>query len=725
MKYFLQAVILVLLLTITTNAYSSLWINDPQRWYVGQGTIKEASLSIQPKGIYFEYNLYLTFSAINLGLTHQDTVEVIYNFNLPKNSIVHDSWLWFNGEIIKGKILDRWTASQIYEQIVGRRQDPSILVKNNNDQYELRVFPLAGDETRKVKLTFLVPADWNSVNVKTVIPIELLQCSYIQMQNFNLQTMLTPEWKNPKVLEFSDKSFSEVIDSANGNFLQMNLVKNEIYSNSNLTFSLDSPFKNGTYVSKFEGDENIYQLVFLPSIPENVIKNKKVAVLIDYQISESNTTSKEIFNNLKLMLHQNFSAMDSFNIILSNKTINRISTNWISADSISIENTFENISQNMISNYSNLPSLLSNGIEFINENNSDGQIVLLSNSDQFGNADAANSLIKDLMKMMNTVIPINIGDYQSQNYNWYYYGNKEYKGNAYFYENLAKLTGGNVFYVDYNISLSSMMNNLFGSLSELLTIYDLHTSLQNGFTYGRFDINSNNDLISLNSPIIQIGKYIGELPFKIELNGIYDGKPFSNSEEISAENIVESDSISDVIWAGKFIDNIQGSANYYDYYSILTNQEIYEIIDLSVSKKILTNYTAFLCLEPGMEVDITDPNFILDDGNGDWVVDIEEKDEVNSDTLFTSYPNPFNNQTTIKIRLSKNINPETASFKIYNVLGQVVKTFIPSVGLNETNEFEFYWNGENDNNSLVASGNYFFVMQHAGRVQTLKLVLVK
>lgn len=36
MKYFLQAVILVLLLTKTTNAYSSLWINDPQRWYVGQ-----------------------------------------------------------------------------------------------------------------------------------------------------------------------------------------------------------------------------------------------------------------------------------------------------------------------------------------------------------------------------------------------------------------------------------------------------------------------------------------------------------------------------------------------------------------------------------------------------------------------------------------------------------------------------------------------------------------
>ncbi len=722
MKRIRQSLIILFLLANISFAYSNLWINNPQTWYVGQGTIEEATLSFQPKGIYFEHNLFLTISAKGLGLTHQDTVEIIYNFGLPQNSIVHDSWLWFNGEIIKGKILDRWTASQIYEQIVGRRQDPSILVKNYDNQYELRVFPLAGDESRKVKITYLVPAIWNSQYVTSPIPLDLLHSSYFRLKNLDIRTTFTNEWKNPKISEFPNKSFVEKLDTVNGNYQQLQLSENDIYSYSTINYSVDAPFNNGIYLSKFEGkEENIYQLAYLPKVSNEVLKNKKVAILVDYQISNSTTNANDVLNGIKRMLHQNFTEQDSFNLILSNKNINRISENWISADSNSIENTFYNLPQNSISNYSNLPSLLSNGIEFINEKNYNGQIVLLANSDQVGEAEVANSLIEDLMKMMTEIIPISIGNYQENYSNYYYYGGIDYMGNAYFYQNITKLTGGNLFNTDYQVPFSSMINNLFSSLGALLSTYDLHTTLESGFTYGRFDINTNDNLISLNTPILQIGKYIGTLPFKIEFNGIYDGTPFSNSEEVLEENAIIADSISDVILAGKFINTLEGEYDY--YYSNLTNQEIYEVIDLSISKKVLTKYTAFLCLEPGMEIDIIgDPSFSDDDGG---MVDIEEEDEINSDTLFTSYPNPFNNQTTIKIRLSKNINPETATFKIYNVLGQVVKTFVPTTNINETNEFEFYWNGENDNNSTVASGNYFFVMQYAGKVQTLKLVLIK
>ncbi|MBK7105392.1 MAG: T9SS type A sorting domain-containing protein [Ignavibacteriae bacterium] len=723
MKKIRQSIIILLLLTNISFAYSDLMINNPQAWYVGQGTIEEATLSIQPKGIYFEYNLFLTISAKGLGLTHQDTVEIIYNFGLPQNSIVHDSWLWFNGEIIKGKILDRWTASQIYEQIVGRRQDPSILVKNYDNQYELRVFPLAGDERRKIKITFLVPAIWNSQNVTSPIPLDLLHSSYFRLKNLDLRTTFSNEWKNPKISELPNKLFVEKSDSINGNFHQLILSENEIYNYSTINYSVDAPFNNGIYLSKFEGnEENIYQLAYLPTVPQDVKKNKKTAILVDYQISNSSTTKNNVLNGIKKMLHQNFTEQDSFNLILSNKNINRISENWIPADSNSIENTFNNLSQNLISDYSNLPSLLANGIEFINGKNYNGQIILFANSDQVGEAEVANSLIEDLMKMMTEIISITIGNYQENYSNWYNYGEIHYGGNSYFYQNLTKLTGGNLFNTGYQVPFSTMINNLFSSLGALLSTYDLHTTLESGFTYGRFDINRSDNLISLNTPILQIGKYIGTLPFNIEFNGIYDGNPFSNSEKVTEENTIITDSISDVIWAGKFISTLEDDYNYYSY---LTNQEIYEVIDLSISKKVLTKYTAFLCLEPGMEIDITDPNRFIDDGNGEWVVDVEETEEINSDTLFTSYPNPFNNQTTIKIRLSKKINPEIATFKIYNVLGQVVKTFIPNTNINETNEFEFFWNGENDNNSIVASGNYFFVMQNAGKVQTLKLVLVK
>ena len=112
-----------------------------------------------------------------------------------------------------------------------------------------------------------------------------------------------------------------------------------------------------------------------------------------------------------------------------------------------------------------------------------------------------------------------------------------------------------------------------------------------------------------------------------------------------------------------------------------------------------------------------------DDGGG-GLVDVENEESIETDTLFTSYPNPFNNQTTIKIRLSKNISSENVSFKIYNILGQVIKTF-NNHSSTETNEFEFNWNGKNDNGEIVSSGNYFFVMNYGSRVKTLKLILMK
>ena len=116
--------------------------------------------------------------------------------------------------------------------------------------------------------------------------------------------------------------------------------------------------------------------------------------------------------------------------------------------------------------------------------------------------------------------------------------------------------------------------------------------------------------------------------------------------------------------------------------------------------------------------------FQIGDGEPEIIISIDDGKETKADTIFQAYPNPFNNQTTIQIRLSKEIDMETASFKIYNVLGKVVKTFEPSSNVN-SREFKFIWNGKNDNTTTVSSGHYFFVMNLAGKIKTLKLLLMK
>jgi hypothetical protein len=191
----------VIFFFLTVNGHNQLRVGDPRNsWQTYQGTIEEASLTVSPKGLFMEYGLYLTFSSRGTEWTNQkDTLEVTLNFDLPENAMITDSWLWFGKDTIKAVILDRWTASSIYESIVQRRRDPSILFKQSANQYELRIFPMAGNETRKVKITYLLPVSWNKYNISTSLPFPILKTSLTLPEKFNITIIDDANWKNPQI----------------------------------------------------------------------------------------------------------------------------------------------------------------------------------------------------------------------------------------------------------------------------------------------------------------------------------------------------------------------------------------------------------------------------------------------------------------------------------------------------------------------------------------------
>jgi len=90
--------------------------------------------------------------------------------------------------------------------------------------------------------------------------------------------------------------------------------------------------------------------------------------------------------------------------------------------------------------------------------------------------------------------------------------------------------------------------------------------------------------------------------------------------------------------------------------------------------------------------------------------------------LENAYPNPFNAITTIKysLPLDKNVN-----IKIYNMLGQVVKTLVDNK-LQPKGEYKVTWDGTNDQGMLVASGTYIYTLEVGKHVKhTKRLTLVK
>ncbi|MGE5411279.1 MAG: T9SS type A sorting domain-containing protein [Clostridiales bacterium] len=89
-----------------------------------------------------------------------------------------------------------------------------------------------------------------------------------------------------------------------------------------------------------------------------------------------------------------------------------------------------------------------------------------------------------------------------------------------------------------------------------------------------------------------------------------------------------------------------------------------------------------------------------------------------------AYPNPFNSQTVIKIRLPQVFDEKNASMKIYNVLGREVKTFeLKDLGNNRS--MQLNWNGRDNSGQNVSSGIYFFVLTTQTERHSLKLLLLK
>jgi len=88
-------------------------------------------------------------------------------------------------------------------------------------------------------------------------------------------------------------------------------------------------------------------------------------------------------------------------------------------------------------------------------------------------------------------------------------------------------------------------------------------------------------------------------------------------------------------------------------------------------------------------------------------------------TMRSAYPNPFKaaSTTTIEVAVKEG---ESGSLTIYNVLGQVVKTYSLNQGIHNLK-----WNGKDNKGNICSSGIYFYKLSTPTMNQTKKMVIVK
>jgi len=103
------------------------------------------------------------------------------------------------------------------------------------------------------------------------------------------------------------------------------------------------------------------------------------------------------------------------------------------------------------------------------------------------------------------------------------------------------------------------------------------------------------------------------------------------------------------------------------------------------------------------------------------IMDTNNEPQAQKLNLGQNYPNPVSGSTTISFALPR--DTENAELRIYNILGQLVKKYIPDS--KSAGKFDYTWNGTDMNGKEVSNGIYFYRLSTEKKNITKKMILVK
>jgi len=86
----------------------------------------------------------------------------------------------------------------------------------------------------------------------------------------------------------------------------------------------------------------------------------------------------------------------------------------------------------------------------------------------------------------------------------------------------------------------------------------------------------------------------------------------------------------------------------------------------------------------------------------------------------SAYPNPFSKQLVIDYELA---NPGLVIVNIYNSMGELIRVL--SQQYQQKGGSKLFWDGKNNNGSLMPSGQYFYQIIQGNIIESKKIIFVK
>jgi len=464
--------------------------------------------------------------------------------------------------------------------------------------------------------------------------------------------------------------------------------------------------------------DQFYQLVYSPPVVPQTTEANKVLFLFDHKDANTEVNMNELMTNIKENCLTHLDEEDQFSFAFTDTNGSDFySDTWLNADEMTLTTAFDDVN-GFISNSSDILQLVEDGVSFILENGEEGELVLFASSDDvwwsLENRERRDTLYQ---KILNKDIKVHIVNYQDRGF----YYEQVWQGPDYwtcynqeFYHELTLSSSGYMYGSLEGTSIVwESIASLFNKLKSSEYDFDMHTSLSNGFTYDRFEQKYLGQSENPNSPILQIGKYVGDFPLEVNYSSFTDSTFVFENITVEPSQIYEADSLTREIWFGHRLREMEGLA--------VASNSVQDVIDLSIEERVLTKFTAFLALdlEQGAEPCLGCWEF----DENIWTITTDDIDE-ETEIQMTAFPNPFKDVCTIDLKLKGDSEIEEATLRVVDAFGKniLIEDLSELVAMKQT---QWQWNGQDASGQPLPPGVYFVILQTDKGVGTVKLTLMK
>lgn len=241
--------------------------------------------------------------------------EGVYIFPLPKDAAVSDFQMTVNGEVLEGKLLDRDEARRIYEEIVRSQRDPALLEYLDRGLFQASVFPIPPGETRTVDFSYtqVLAPDGNLLRLNyplsterfSTAPVEEVAVTVELRDQPGLRTIYSPNY--PITIERTAEDRATAVYTASddqpaGDFDLYWGVADEAIGLDLLSY-------------KPAGEDGFFVLLAAPGVaPTGEVVARDIVVVLDVSGSMRGPKMEQAVDAVRYIV-ENLNTADRFNLI--------------------------------------------------------------------------------------------------------------------------------------------------------------------------------------------------------------------------------------------------------------------------------------------------------------------------------------------------------------------------------------------------------------------------